>query len=197
MSEGNTSEPGRPRLAPSRGSGPGPRQEVEETKLSGNRRGVGRAHSTCEALEQARDERRRRAGREGARSEGRRTATHAPDPVPDKACHRRRAPADRNYRGRQALNADHVRPSTGARCGKAARRDLRGGRRAIAVPTATARSRNAPKSGEADTRDLTPRGPLRKPDLFVTPAYRHVWFACVEDGRGFSFGVSPLRGPHF
>jgi len=33
--------------------------------------------------------------------------------------------------------ADHVRPETGARCGKAARRDLRGGRGAILVPTAT------------------------------------------------------------
>jgi hypothetical protein len=32
---------------------------------------------------------------------------------------------------------DHVRPSAGARCGKAARRDLCGGRRVIAVPTAT------------------------------------------------------------
>ena len=34
--------------------------------------------------------------------------------------------------------ADHVRPETRARCGKAARRDLRGGRGAILVPTATA-----------------------------------------------------------
>src|SRR5215470_17613294 len=34
-------------------------------------------------------------------------------------------------------NTDHVRPETGARCGKAARRDLRGGRLATAVPTAT------------------------------------------------------------
>src|SRR5262245_29390696 len=34
-------------------------------------------------------------------------------------------------------NADHVRPETGARCGKAARQDLRGGRLATAVPTAT------------------------------------------------------------
>ena len=33
--------------------------------------------------------------------------------------------------------ADHVRPETRARCGKAARRDLRGGRGAILVPTAT------------------------------------------------------------
>src|SRR5262245_7548843 len=33
--------------------------------------------------------------------------------------------------------ADHVRTETRARCGKAARRDLRGGRGAILVPTAT------------------------------------------------------------
>ena len=39
--------------------------------------------------------------------------------------------------GTQYPNADHVRPETGARCGKAARRDLRGGRLATAVPTAT------------------------------------------------------------
>jgi hypothetical protein len=56
MPERNASEPGRPRLAPNRQGDPGPRQEVEETKLSGSRRGVGRAHSTGEALEQARDE---------------------------------------------------------------------------------------------------------------------------------------------
>ena len=138
MSEGNASEPGRPRLAPNRQGDPGSRQEVEETKLSGNRRGVGRAHSTREALEQTREERGRRAWREGARTEGRRATTHAPDSVPDRACHWRRTPADRNYRGRQALNADHARPPSGARCGKAARRDLRGGRREIVVPTATA-----------------------------------------------------------
>ena len=37
--------------------------------------------------------------------------------------------------------ADHVRPETGAGCGKAARPDLRGGRGAILVPTATIRHR--------------------------------------------------------
>ena len=36
--------------------------------------------------------------------------------------------------------ADHVRPETGARCVSSARRDLRGGRGAILVPTATSRS---------------------------------------------------------
>ena len=36
--------------------------------------------------------------------------------------------------------ADHVRPETGARCVSSARRDLRGGRGAILVPTASAPS---------------------------------------------------------
>jgi hypothetical protein len=47
------SEPERPRLARSRLCDPGPRQEVEETKLSRNRRGVGRLHSTDEASNKA------------------------------------------------------------------------------------------------------------------------------------------------
>jgi hypothetical protein len=63
------SEPGRPRLARSRMSDPGPRQEVEKTKLSGNRRGVGWVHSTGETLEQSREERWRRGRREGTQSE--------------------------------------------------------------------------------------------------------------------------------
>jgi hypothetical protein len=37
--------------------------------------------------------------------------------------------------------ADRVRPETGARCGKAASRELRGGRLTTAVPTATVRGR--------------------------------------------------------
>jgi hypothetical protein len=48
-----TSEPGRPRLARSRHGDRGPRQEVEETKLSGNRRGFGRLHSTYETSNKA------------------------------------------------------------------------------------------------------------------------------------------------
>ena len=35
----------------------------------------------------------------------------------------------------------HVRPEAGARCGRAARRDLCGGRRVTGVPTATVRER--------------------------------------------------------
>jgi hypothetical protein len=50
-------------------SDPGPRQEVEKAKLSGNRRGVGWVHSTGETLEQSREERWRRGRREGTQSE--------------------------------------------------------------------------------------------------------------------------------
>ena len=50
-------------------SDPGPRQEAEKAKLSGNRRGVGWVHSTRETLEQSREERWRRGRREGTQSE--------------------------------------------------------------------------------------------------------------------------------
>ena len=83
----------------------------------------------------------RRWWREGGRPEGRRAATHAPGSVPDLACHRSREPADRGCMGRQTPNLDRVRPSAGARCGKAARRDLRGGAGATRSPTATRRRR--------------------------------------------------------
>src|SRR3954464_11293445 len=49
-------------------SDPGPRQEVEKAKLSGNRRGVGWVHSTGETLEQSCEERWRRGRREGTQS---------------------------------------------------------------------------------------------------------------------------------
>ena len=42
-------------------------------------------------------------------------------------------------------NRDHVRPSIGARCGKAARRDLCGGTGVTRFPTASGISRNSPK----------------------------------------------------
>ena len=50
-------------------SDPGPRQEVEKAKLSGNRRGVGWVHSTGETLEQSHEEWWRRGRREGTQSE--------------------------------------------------------------------------------------------------------------------------------
>jgi len=126
-------------FGPGRGGDAGPLREVEETKPLRNRRGVGWAHTTCEALEQSRGERRRRAWREGAQRKGRLATMQAPDSALDTVCHRRRRPADRNYIGLRALKADHARSSARARCGKAARRDLCGGRAAMGVPTATMR----------------------------------------------------------
>ncbi len=46
----------------------------------------------------------------------------------------------------QAPNAGRVRPSTGARCGKAARRDLRGGWEVTPAPTATSGAGCTPSS---------------------------------------------------
>ena len=51
-------------------------------------------------------------------------STHAPGSVPEPAWHRSGEPTDRGVHTR-----DHVRPPIGARCGKAARRDLCGGTR--------------------------------------------------------------------
>ena len=66
----------------------GPRQEVEETKLSRNRRGVGRLHSTDEASNKAKGF---GGGECGGKAAGRREGqaiTHAPDTAPAVACHR-------------------------------------------------------------------------------------------------------------
>src|SRR5271165_2776579 len=60
-----------------------------------------------------------------------------PGAVPDSASVSRRMLADRRC-GHVRVLADHARPPAGARCGKAARRDLCGGQGAIPVPTATA-----------------------------------------------------------
>src|SRR5271165_1835541 len=59
-----------------------------------------------------------------------------PGAVPDSASVSRRMLADRRC-GHVRVLADHARPPAGARCGKAARRDLCGGQGAIPVPTAT------------------------------------------------------------
>src|SRR5271157_4829555 len=63
-----------------------------------------------------------------------------PGAVPDSASVSRRMLADRRC-GHVRVLADHARPPAGARCGKAARRDLCGGQGAIPVPTATGFSR--------------------------------------------------------
>src|SRR5262249_4422980 len=62
---------------------------------------------------------------------------HAPDSAPERHVTEAASPRIGAAWVPNTPNADHVRPETGARCGKAARRDLRGGRLATAVPTAT------------------------------------------------------------
>ena len=66
--------------------------------------------------------------------------------------------------------ADHVRPETRARCGKAARRDLRGGRGAILVPTATLSGRlviqpSAIGSSQGQAQRLAVRCMWRSPPM--------------------------------
>ena len=139
----------------------GPRSPWRSRTLAGTiwarRRGTAEEsdapRSTDEAPEQSRDGPGRQGlgggggrGGKGARSEEERTAAHVPDSAPDPACHRSWPRTDRGY-GLQSLIRDHVRPSAGARCGKAARRDLCGGRRVIAVPTATRVSHCVSKEG--------------------------------------------------
>src|SRR3954471_15471379 len=108
-------------------SDPGPRQEAEKAKLSGNRRGVGWVHSTEETLEQSREERWRRGRREGPQSEEEVDAEATPRTQRrPRRVTRGADPRIEPKRAAQAPNVDHVRPPTRARCGKAARRDLRG-----------------------------------------------------------------------
>ena len=103
--------------------GSGPRREAEEAKPSRKGRGVGRGSSTCEAPEQGWDDQRRRAWREGPRSEGGRGYC-------DRRRTQRRNPSDkRGPRPRPGTRDSSRTPVTfslprGARCGKAARRDL-------------------------------------------------------------------------
>lgn len=58
-----------------------------------------------------------------------------------------------NLRISGVQNRDHVRPSIGARCGKAARRDLRGGTGATRFPTATVQPRRA-RTGRLQSTNL-------------------------------------------
>ena len=118
--------------------GPGSVREGEEPKPDRKVGGVGRLHSTDETSNNT--GRRADGGERGGKAAGRRKGkgqrmprTQSRNPhVPD-------GPSPRTGTGwaAQAPNAGRVRPSTGARCGKAARRDLRGGREVTSVPTAT------------------------------------------------------------
>src|SRR4051795_7825084 len=104
---------------------PGPRQEAEKAKLSGNRRGVGWVHSTSDGsivLEKSSNKAVRSGGGEGGgKGPSRRKRSmlkHAPDTAPASACHKRRRFADRTKRAAQAPNVDHVdlRQEPGAGC---------------------------------------------------------------------------------
>ena len=61
--------------------------------------------------------------------------------------------ACRNWTGHPNPEAAMLSPKRGARCGKAARRDLRRGRQVIAVPTATAPG-NGMAFGDLNPQDL-------------------------------------------
>src|SRR6478752_9398725 len=145
MQEGNAPEPGRPCLARSRRSDPGPRQEVEKAKLSGNRRGVGWVHSTGETLEQSREERWRRGRREGTQSEEEVDAEARPGHSAGYGVSQEAPIHGSNLNGpSQAPKIDHVRPPTRARCGQAARRDLWGRCRVTGTSTRQPRKLEQP-----------------------------------------------------
>ena len=95
-----------------------------------------RLHSTCETSNNT----GRRAGGGERGGKGRRKGKD--QRMPRTQCRNRHVPDGLSPRtgtgwAAQAPNAGRVRPSTGARCGKAARRDLRGGREVTPAPTAT------------------------------------------------------------
>ena len=74
--------------------------------------------------------------------------------------------------------ADHVRPETGARCGKAARRDLRGGRGAILVGAA---SKAAELGGERPLPSVARFGRLAYP--IRGEATNRALLGCKRHGR--------------
>ena len=101
---------------------------------------VGQARSTAEVLEQGRAI---GGGEDGGKAPGRGetgSVTHAPGTGPDRRDTAAGTVLLRNCMGPSTPNGATVSPETGARCGKAARRDLRGGLVATPVPTATVAS---------------------------------------------------------
>jgi hypothetical protein len=95
-------------------------------------REVGQAHSTCEVPEQRRPQ---AGGGDGGKGLGQ---GEMPPTKQATRTQSRERPAQ--CVGRHAFGSPlpHVGSKARARCGNSARRDLRGGRRATAVPTATA-----------------------------------------------------------
>ncbi len=125
----------------SRAAIPGRGRKARSRSCRGTGEGSDEPRSTDEAPEQTREERRRRARREGGsvggmaddwRCSGHRTGQSIPCLSPTSGS---------AIRGGVRVLPDHARPPAGARCGKAARRDLCGGQGAIPVPTATGISR--------------------------------------------------------
>src|SRR5271157_3715147 len=155
--------------------------------------------STGDAPEQGRDERRRRAWREGGsvggmvddwRCSGRRNRTRHPVPV---ACLRIGA-AEQPPR-----SPDRARPPARARCGKAARRDLCGGQGEIPVPTATAAkesigtptplSQRKAKRGCAPTRARFRSCVVEDPGMYVSSS--------TGNRETSTPGLNPgVSGPH-
>ena len=122
--EGIASEPGRPHLARCRKDRRGSRREVEETKPSRKRRGVGRPNNTYEASNKAdsRVDGGDGGGKALSRREGEQRRTYRILREPEAARLR-----IGGAWAAHAPNFDRARPPEGARCGKAARRDLSGG----------------------------------------------------------------------
>ena len=131
------SEPGRPHFARGREGRRGPRREIEETKPSRKRRGIGRPNSAYEASNNV--DLRVGGGDGGGKAVGRRKGKQRR--TYRTQCWILREPeATRlrigGVRAAHAPNFDRARPPAGARCGKAARQDLSGGTGETRFPTA-------------------------------------------------------------
>lgn len=122
----------------------GPHREGRKAEADDARTGeVGQVHSTKEVREQSRRGGRGADGGKAPAQGERQVAKHTPDTAPA-ACVTGAALATRGtVWDAQSPNATMLSPERGARCGNSARRDLCGGRRAIAVPTATSRTCSA------------------------------------------------------
>ncbi len=141
--------------------------------------------STGEAPEQGREERRRRAWREGGsvggmaddgRCSGHRTGPSMLYPVAS----RRIGAAEQRPR-----SPDHARPPAGARCGKAARRDLCGGQGAIPVPTATVMRELSPCYGPV---------PRARPFLSNILLFKRIFLRNRSKDRRFSLFSACYQG---
>ena len=135
--EGKRRNFGRPRLAQTATAGPG--HDGKPRRRSRRGRGEDRTAASYQgSLEQSRPQ--IGGGDGGGKAAGRRKASS--NARPGTQCRMWRVTEVASLRiggawAAKAPNLDRVRPSAGARCGKAARRDLRGGAGATRSPTAT------------------------------------------------------------